>query len=81
MSKPLKIAIFGPTCTKKWSVWATPQMKNFFLEISKVDDKLSKTFYFIKTYVLTELLIFFYFMCCFLPKTSFMAAKSGKFNV
>ena len=37
--------------------------KQFFSEITKPDQKLSKTFYFIKIlYVLAELLMFFYFM-------------------
>ena len=51
------MTFLDPTCTKKGSLWATPKTKNiFFTEITKPNQKLSKTFYFIKTsYALAEL--------------------------
>ena len=30
MVKPLKIALWDPICTTKWSAWAMPKMKNNF---------------------------------------------------
>ena len=39
------------------------------VEITKPDHKLTKTFYFIKLYVLAELWMFFYFVWCFFAAT------------
>ena len=53
MVKPLKIAISGPYLHKKG---ITPNIKNFFSEITRADHKLSETFSFIKiSHVLAEL--------------------------
>ena len=54
----LKIAIFGPNLGKKGGSLGsrTQNKKQFFTAITKPDDKLPKTFDFIKiTYVLTKL--------------------------
>ena len=70
--KPLKITFFYhyPTFTIMGSPWVMPKTKFIFAEITKSDNKLSKTFYFIKiSYVLTEVL-FFYFVWCFFAKNS-----------
>ena len=66
MLKPLKLLFWDPICTKKGSARATP----------KVHHQLSETFYFMKiSYVLAVLLIFFYFVCCFLSKKSYFHLK------
>ena len=70
MVKPLKVIIFGPNLHKKRVTMGTilKTRNNFFTEITKPDHKLSKTFYFIKVYVLAELWMFFYLVWYFFAK-------------
>ena len=67
--KPLKITIFWPNFCKNGVPMGHAQNNFFFLsEITKPAHNLSKTFYFIKIYVLAELWMFFYFVWCFFAK-------------
>ena len=68
--KPLKNCFFGTNLHKKGVIVGhTQNKKQFFLaEITKADHQNSETFYFIKTYVLTELMLMF-----FVKKVSFPA--------
>ena len=56
MMKLLKSATFGPDLCKERSQYGpNPKQKDSSAEVTKADQKLSKTFYFIKIYVLAEL--------------------------
>ena len=61
--------------------YAQDEKKIFLAEITKTDDQLSESFYFIKTYVLTELWFFFYlhFSDVSVKKVSF-PAKAAVFK-
>ena len=65
----------------KGSLWTTPKIKsNFFFltDITKADDQLSETYYFIKlSYVLTELWIFFLSWVKFFFKRVAFPAKTA----
>ena len=58
MMKLLKTATFGPDLCKERSQYGpNPKQKDSSAEVTKADQKLSKTFYFIKIYVLCDVFL------------------------
>ena len=82
--KLLKIVLLGHYLGKNWASMSHTQneAKFFFLETTKEDHKLSRTFCFIKiSYILTALWMIFWLVWYFAAKTSQFWAETGILNL